>query len=519
MAQRLKASQFRLAHVPRTDRLARERRRLHRERLRRPGVLAPQVRGGNRALLDVEERRAGLAVEQKHEPAFRDLRDGGDTRATARDRHEIRGSGKVTIPEVVVHGLEMPQPLACCGLEREQRVREQIRTSPGATVEIGRRGSGRHVDDPPRRIDTHAAPAVGAPRRPPRTGRPSVVPEFPGVRDRVERPANRAGADVIGADVARRGPLLLTDTHALDQQVLVDGTGARRDEVGVADLARQSGGEIDRSGVAKGANRAAGSCVERIEAAACREQDPAVAALRPIHDTATDVGKVRTSCVVRRARVEAPNQPAALGVKGDDGERGSRGVQDAIDDDWRGLDFRGAAPRSVCRHVAGVVDPRHTQLRDVGLADLIECGVPRVTRVAARDAPVVHRWAARRAACRDEKDTEPHGRRDLLLCSPNKRRPVVSSSISYIPRMPIVACAVRIGALPARTHVITPVVPCWRSMMSSFGVLDWNTASSSSRYFAAWRTQGSLGSKSSLPSSCAMGIPASRAKPNGRPLC
>src|SRR5204862_3232686 len=101
----------------------------------------------------------------------------------------------------------------------------------------------------------------------------------------------------------------------------------------------------------------------------------------------TDVGKLG-------ARVEAPNQLAALSVKGDDGERGSGGVQDAADDDRRGLDFGRAAPRSVCGHVTGVVDPRHAQLRDVGPVDLIECGVPRVTRVAARDAPVTVRSLA-----------------------------------------------------------------------------------------------------------------------------
>ncbi len=87
-------------------------------------MLAAQVRGRYCALCDVEERFARLTVEQKHEPALRDLRDGVDTRAAARDGHETRSGRKVTIPEVVVHGLEMPQPHACACVEREQRVRK-----------------------------------------------------------------------------------------------------------------------------------------------------------------------------------------------------------------------------------------------------------------------------------------------------------------------------------------------------------------------------------------------------------
>ena len=46
------------------ERLLGKRRRLHGDRLRRPGVLAGDVGGGHWLLLDVEERLAGLAIEQ-----------------------------------------------------------------------------------------------------------------------------------------------------------------------------------------------------------------------------------------------------------------------------------------------------------------------------------------------------------------------------------------------------------------------------------------------------------------------
>ena len=57
---------------------------------------------------------------------FGDLGDGIHQLAIAHHRHQVRRRGKVAIPEIVVHGLKMPHALAGCGLQREQRVGEQI---------------------------------------------------------------------------------------------------------------------------------------------------------------------------------------------------------------------------------------------------------------------------------------------------------------------------------------------------------------------------------------------------------
>ena len=118
--QRPKAPQFLLGDVSGAYRLSRERRGLHWKRLRGPGVLAAQGRGRDRTLCDVEERFARLPVEQENEPALGDLCDGIDPCRTARHGHEIGRGGQVAIPEVVVHGLEVPQSFPGRRIEREQ---------------------------------------------------------------------------------------------------------------------------------------------------------------------------------------------------------------------------------------------------------------------------------------------------------------------------------------------------------------------------------------------------------------
>ena len=58
------------------------------------------------------------------------------------------------------------------------------------------------------------------------------------MRNRVEGPTDRAGVDVVGTHVAGGRAFLLAYPHALDEQVLVDGAGTRRNEIGVADITR-----------------------------------------------------------------------------------------------------------------------------------------------------------------------------------------------------------------------------------------------------------------------------------------
>src|SRR6266850_1283786 len=131
--------------------------------------------------------------------------------------------------------------------------------------------------------------------------------EFAGMRDRVERPAYRAGANVVRPDVSGCSTLLFANPHPLDQQILVNDAGARRDEVGVADVTRQSSSEVDRTGIAERANGPAGAGVERVKTATGGEEDSPLASVRPVHHAAIHMSQSGARCVVRGAWVELPD--------------------------------------------------------------------------------------------------------------------------------------------------------------------------------------------------------------------
>ena len=58
-----------------------------------------------------------------------------------------RLGGKIVVPQVVVHGLKVPQPLTAGGIERDQRIAEQVRPLAVAAVIIGRRRGQRQEHD------------------------------------------------------------------------------------------------------------------------------------------------------------------------------------------------------------------------------------------------------------------------------------------------------------------------------------------------------------------------------------
>src|SRR4029077_4947569 len=94
------------------------------------------------------------------------------------------------------------------------------------------------------RVHGQAGPAVAAAGRLPGAGGPRLVAKLAGGRNRVKRPADGTGADVIRPQVAGRRPFLLADPHALDQDILVDSAGTRCDEIRLADRTPQTRGEI-----------------------------------------------------------------------------------------------------------------------------------------------------------------------------------------------------------------------------------------------------------------------------------
>ena len=175
-------------HVLR-ERLSHERRRRDRIRLRVRGLLAFHMRGRNTTVLDREERLSGRALENVDVTRLGDLRDGVDFATVARHGDQCRRGGEVPVPQVVLYRLEMPETLSGFRIEREQRVGEQIvpDTVRAVEVECRRAGGGEH--DAALLIDGDARPGVRATGDLPRIGRPRIVSELAGARDRVKDPA------------------------------------------------------------------------------------------------------------------------------------------------------------------------------------------------------------------------------------------------------------------------------------------------------------------------------------------
>src|SRR5882762_9284277 len=279
----------------------------------------------------------------------------------------------------MMHGLEMPQSLPRPGVEGEERIREEVGAEPRTTVEIGGRRSRGDVDNAALHVDGYTGPRIGAAGRLPRRGGPRLVAGFTGVRDRMKCPANCSAPDVVRAHVSRRRAFVFAHAHALDEEIAVDGAGARCDEIGVADVTRQAGAEVYGPGVTEGGNGVTGPRVERVQPASRGEKDPLIGAARPVDDAAIDMGKVRASWV------ETPDECPTVGSQCDDRQRRRCCVEHAGDDDWRRLNFA----MTVGWQVAGVIGPRNAEPRDVARVDLVERGIARVAGFAARDRPIV----------------------------------------------------------------------------------------------------------------------------------
>src|SRR5206468_3317109 len=145
----------------------RERDGLEWKWLRGPGPLTSQIGCWDCALFNGKKRLARLAVEQEYESALGNLCDRVDARGMPRHRDEIGRGREIAVPEVVVHGLEMPQPLPGRRIECDERVREQVGAGAGATIEVRRRRTRGDEHDAPPLIDRHPRPRVGAARRAP----------------------------------------------------------------------------------------------------------------------------------------------------------------------------------------------------------------------------------------------------------------------------------------------------------------------------------------------------------------
>ena len=186
--------------------VARQRRGLDRERLRRPRLLAG--RGGlrHRALLDAEDRLAGDAIEDEQQPHLRDLRDRRDRLAVLHDVDQRRRGAQIVVPDVVVHELPVPLQLAGRRVERDDGVPYRLspcgrrRSSRWSGIELGRKTMPRWASSV-RNPQTLVPPGDSSSCRLPRSRGPARR-----ARRQVERPEQLAGPGVPGADPGACSP-------------------------------------------------------------------------------------------------------------------------------------------------------------------------------------------------------------------------------------------------------------------------------------------------------------------------
>ena len=193
--------------------------------------------------------------------------------------HQHRRRGQVVVPQIVVHGLEVPHPLAGGGAQRDDRVREQVGAGAIGAVEVRARRAHRQEDEPALEIGGDRRPHVGGAGVAPAVVLPGVVADLARPRNGVEGPQQAAVARVVGAHVARRrdAPQRVGDRGA-DHDDVADHRRRRGDVVlPRVDDRRQAGEQVDRAArdrtrrTARRSRRRARSAARR----ACRERPAA----------------------------------------------------------------------------------------------------------------------------------------------------------------------------------------------------------------------------------------------------
>ena len=142
-------------------------------------VLIRHVRlGRHRPLLDRPDRVTGHAIKRVDEALFADLYQRLDITAIHSNVHQVRRSWKIVIPQAVVYGLEVPNPLPGFHLNRNNRLRKQVVTRPVRTVVVIGHRAGRQVDMTQLVIARQKRPHVAVPGITPRLVQPGIRPEF-----------------------------------------------------------------------------------------------------------------------------------------------------------------------------------------------------------------------------------------------------------------------------------------------------------------------------------------------------
>ena len=379
------------------DSLQVEGRRPGREGLRRRVPLPRHAAGGHGPLLDRPDRFARHAVEDVGEGLLARLRDGLDLAAVDGDVQQVAGGREVVVPQAVVHGLEVPDPLAGLGVDADDALREQVVAGAHAAVPVVRWGPGGQVDVAQLLVHRHRAPHVGVAAVAPRLVVPGVGAELLPLRDGVEDPLPLARADVEAAHVsgvrlAARQARVLHDAPD-DHRVAGDGERLGVREAGAIDRPPQRGAQIHGAVGAEVRVLLARPRVEGHEQQVVGGDEDARVVARvvlPVGDAAVLPAHVGGPVQpVVGLRVVGPDQLAGPGVERRDLPERRAQVDQPSDHQRHRLERAGpdllAHPRDV--GLDRPPAPGDLQVGEVVGRDLVQRGVLRVRSVAAEVPP------------------------------------------------------------------------------------------------------------------------------------
>ena len=331
---------------------------------------------------DGEERLAGDAIEEIDDALLGGLRDRVGGLAIVRYGEKRRRSGEVAIPDVVMDALEMPEALAGVGVEGEQRVGEEVVAEAIATVEIkDSRASGR-VENAAFGIESHAGPVVCGSGGLPRTIGPGFVAKFAGMRNRVEGPAQGPAVHVEGANVARGRGMGFRIASADDDEVFVDEAGGGKGDglLLVTFAVAQAFAEVEAALVAEGWDQMAGAWIDCVEIIHASGEEARFVAVGPVAEAARRLSGAADGGVVHLdGGIEEPETLAGGGIEREDFAAVGEPDEGAANDE---------RIRFEIAFLAGVINPRLLEMRDVCAVDLREHGIVIAVDVTVVRGPV-----------------------------------------------------------------------------------------------------------------------------------
>ena len=211
-------------------------------------------RGWNGAFFDWEQRFARHPVKHKHESLFAQNRHRVDLFPVLNHCEQIRWRRDVPIPDIVVHGLEMPKSFAGFGVQGDEAIGKKVVALAVAAIKIKSRRTSGSVYNASFGIHGHAHPVVGSANVFVVFFLPGVVTIFAGVGDGVKGPDFAASPNVICPNVALQscGAFGYPRTH--DEDVLINRSRGVSDHVIVGPWAGDAVNQVDSTIFAKGRN-------------------------------------------------------------------------------------------------------------------------------------------------------------------------------------------------------------------------------------------------------------------------